>query len=75
MLTPPGDACAHLGLGPSAFDALAGLEAPVLLRDGWDMCVPDPAEDQERTAKLLAPFSRSFPGLAPAASGLASPPG
>jgi len=60
-------------LGPPAFGALAGLEAPVLLRDGWDMHVPDAEEDEEQTAALLAPFSRSFPGMAPAASVLASP--
>ena len=29
-------------------------------------------EDQEETAELLAPFSRSFPGMAPATDGLAS---
>jgi len=62
-------------LGPPAFGALAGLEAPAVLRDGWDRSVPDPAEDEAKTAELLAPFSRSFPGLAPAASGLASPAG
>jgi hypothetical protein len=62
-------------LGPPAFGALADLRAPALLRDGWDMHVPDPEEDEERTAALLAPFSRSFPGMAPAASGLASPGG
>ena len=59
-------------LGPPASGALAGLEVPALLRDGWDMHVPDPEEDEQETAELLAPFSRSFPGLAPAASGLAS---
>ena len=60
-------------LGPPAFGALVGLEVPALLRDGWDMHVPDLEEDEEETAKLLAPFSRSFPGMAPAASGLAGP--
>jgi Domain of unknown function (DUF4253) len=62
-------------IGPPAFGALAGLEVPAVLRDGWDMSVPDPEEDEAKTAELLAPFSRSFPGLAPAASGLASPAG
>ena len=59
-------------LGPPASGALAGLQAPALLRDGWDMHVPGPDEDEEETAELLAPFSRSFPGMAPTASGLAS---
>ena len=62
-------------LGPQAFGALAGLEAPVLLREGWDGAVPDPEEDDEETAELLAPFLRSFPGLAPDTSARASPAG
>lgn len=60
-------------LDPPAFGALAGLEAPAVLRDGWDHAVPDPDEDEQETAELLAPFSRSFPGLAPAASAPAEP--
>jgi hypothetical protein len=59
-------------LEPPAFAALDGLEAPALLRDGWDWHVPDPAEDAEETAEILAPFSRAFPGLAPAASATAN---
>lgn len=59
--------------GPPDFGALAGLQAPAVLRGGWDRSVPDPDEDEEETAELLAPFSRSFPGMAPAVSGLASP--
>jgi len=62
-------------LDPPACGALADLEVPALLRDGWDSHVPCPEEDEQETAELLAPFSRSFPGLAPAASGLASPAG
>jgi hypothetical protein len=62
-------------LGPPAFGAVSGLEVPALLRDGWDRHVPDPEDDDQETAELLAPFSRSFPGMAPAASVLASPAG
>ena len=62
-------------LEPPALGALAGLEAPAVLREGWDRHVPDPEEDQQETAELLAPFARSFPGLAPATTGLADPAG
>lgn len=60
-------------LGPPALGALASLEVLAVLRDGWDGHVPDPEEDEEETAKRLAPFSRSFPGMAPASSAPASP--
>ena len=62
-------------LGPPASGALARLKAPALLHDWWDRHVPGPEEGEEETAELLAPFSRSFPGMAPAASALASPDG
>ena len=62
-------------LDPPASGALAGPEVPALLRDWWDRHVPGPEEDEEETAELLAPFSRSFPGMAPAASVLATPAG
>jgi hypothetical protein len=60
-------------LGPPASGALVGLEAPAVLRRQWEGHVPVPEEDEQETARLLAPFSRSFPGLAPATSGRASP--
>jgi hypothetical protein len=43
------------------------LDAAVLLEDMWDSAVPLPGEDEGRTAELLAPYSRAFPGLSAAA--------
>ncbi|MGH8913287.1 MAG: DUF4253 domain-containing protein [Acidimicrobiia bacterium] len=37
-----------------------------LLARWWEMGVPDPEEDEDETAELLSPFTRRFPGLAPA---------
>lgn len=42
------------------------LDAAQLLTEWWAMSMPDPEEDAEETAEVLSPFSRSFPGLAPA---------
>ncbi|MGH9280421.1 MAG: DUF4253 domain-containing protein [Acidimicrobiales bacterium] len=42
------------------------LTAGELLAHWWSMAVPDPEEDGDETAELLAPFTREFPGLAPA---------
>jgi hypothetical protein len=58
-------------LRPAA-DPHSGLDAAALLGRLWDASVPDPAEDDEETAEVLDPFSRPFPGLAPAAEGRAS---
>jgi hypothetical protein len=58
-------------LGPPNPDALAGLDIRTLLPELWDWQVPDPEEDDEYTAEILGPYSRTFPGLAPASSGQA----
>jgi hypothetical protein len=55
-------------LGPAA---LAGLDVRTLLPELWDMHVPDPAEDDDYIAEVLDPYSRVFPGLAPASRGQA----
>jgi hypothetical protein len=41
------------------------LDPAEVLADWWAMSLPDPHEDEEETAELLWPFSRTFPGLAP----------
>jgi hypothetical protein len=56
-------------LRPSDPGVLAGLDAPAVLRELWDRHVPVPEEDEAWTAEVLAPYSRAFPGLAPAVSG------
>lgn len=53
-------------LGPAGLDAGASLDAAAVLRDLWDRSVPSPDEDEADTVELLVPYSRSFPGLAPA---------
>jgi hypothetical protein len=42
------------------------LDAAQLLTEWWAMGMPDPEEDPEETAEVLSPFTREFPGLAPA---------
>jgi hypothetical protein len=56
---------------PADPDAVAGLDARTLLPALWDRHVPVPEEDQELTAEVLDPYSRAFPGLAPASGGRA----
>lgn len=55
-------------LRPPDPDALAGLDVRVLLPELWDEHVPDPVEGEEYLAEVLGPFSRTFPGLAPAST-------
>lgn len=54
-------------LEPCDPDAVGELDAAALLEDMWRIAIPKPEEDETVTAKLLAPFSRAFPGLAAAA--------
>ena len=44
------------------------LDAGTLLPELWGEVVPDPVEDDDYTAEVLDPYSRAFPGLAPASS-------
>jgi Domain of unknown function (DUF4253) len=53
-------------LRPARQDAVAGLDVSAVLRDLWDRSVPGPEQDEADTVELLVPYSRSFPGLAPA---------
>ena len=47
--------------------AVSELDPAVQLEEMWRCSVPVPEEDEAETAKLLAPHSRAFPGLAAAA--------
>ena len=67
----PGRPWASGELRPSGLDAVAGQDVSAVLRDLWDASVPGPAEDEADTVELLVPYSRSFPGLAPATTGQA----
>jgi hypothetical protein len=42
------------------------LDPSELFARWWTDGVPDPEDDEDETAELLAPFSRRFPGLTPA---------
>jgi hypothetical protein len=55
-------------LRPPDPDALAGLDVRTLLPELWAEHVPDPVEGEAYLAEVLGPFSRPFPGLAPASS-------
>jgi len=68
----PGRPWASGELRPSGLAAVAGLDVRAVLRDRWDQAVPGPAEDEADTVELLVPYSRSFPGLAPATTEQAS---
>jgi hypothetical protein len=59
-------------LRPPDPDALAGVDVATLLPELWDVHVPDPVEGEEYIAEVLGPFSRTFPGLAPASSARAA---
>jgi hypothetical protein len=52
-------------------DAPVDRDVRTLLPELWDEVVPDPVEDDAYTAEVLDPYSRVFPGLAPASSGQA----
>jgi hypothetical protein len=65
----PGRPWASWELRPSGLDGVAGLEVSAVLRDLWDTSVPGPEQDEADTVELLVPYSRSFPGLAPATTG------
>jgi Domain of unknown function (DUF4253) len=52
-------------LSPRHRSILDGMDAAAVLREMWDDHVPVPEEDDAETAELLAPYSRSFPGMAP----------
>jgi Domain of unknown function (DUF4253) len=67
----PGRPWASGELRPSGLGGLAGLDVRAVLRDLWDVSVPGPAENEADTVELLVPYSRSFPGLAPATTGQA----
>ena len=54
-------------LEPCDPGAVGELDAAEVLEDMWRSAVPRPVEDEAVTAKLLAPHSRAFPGLAAAA--------
>jgi hypothetical protein len=62
----PGRPWASGELRPSGLDPVPGLDVRAVLRDLWDRSVPSPDEDEADTVELLVPYSRSFPGLAPA---------
>jgi len=62
----PGRPWASGELRPSGLDPVAGPDVRAVLRDLWDAGVPSPDEDEADTVELLIPYSRSFPGLAPA---------
>ena len=51
-------------LEPFDLAAVDELDAAVLLEQMWRWSVPEPEEDETLTAELLAPHSRTFPGLA-----------
>jgi hypothetical protein len=51
--------------GTTDLGRMESLDPAQLLADWWEMGLPDPEEDEEQTAELLRPFSRTFPGLAP----------
>jgi hypothetical protein len=65
----PWDAGELTPCDPGAVDE---LDATALLEGMWDEVVPAPEEDEDETAELLAPFSRSFPGLSAPAGQLIS---
>jgi hypothetical protein len=51
-------------LEPCDPGAVGELDAAMLLEEMWRSAIPKPEEDEAVTAKLLAPYSRAFPGLA-----------
>jgi hypothetical protein len=53
-------------LEPCDPGAVNELDAAVLLEEMWRCAVPLPEEDETVTAELLAPYSRTFPGLSAA---------
>jgi hypothetical protein len=60
-------------LSPEDTEVVDGLDLDEVIAELWAGGVPDPDEDPDETAELLAPFGRPFPGLAPATSRLAAP--
>lgn len=57
---------------PIRLDSMDADPAEVL-RGLWDSHISSPEEDEAETAALVAPFTRSFPGLAPATGSAALP--
>ena len=53
---------------PPRPEALAGLDARTLLPRLWDEVVPAPEEDDDFATEVLEPYTRAFPGLAPAST-------
>jgi hypothetical protein len=52
---------------PEDISGLDGLDASAFLQPRWDGFVPSDDEDEEEEVRAaLGPFSRTFPGLAPA---------
>jgi hypothetical protein len=51
---------------PADVAELDGTSAAQLLADMWDGTVPSEEEDDDEWREMRAPFSRKFPGLAPA---------
>ncbi len=50
-------------LRPRVTSNVDRIDPSVLLAEWWADAVPDPEEDENETAKLLAPFSSPFPGV------------
>ncbi|MEV6974006.1 DUF4253 domain-containing protein [Kitasatospora sp. NPDC093806] len=55
-------------LYPDQASDLSHHDPAVLLRDWWDSITPDPEEDDADLVDALAPYVRTWPGLAPAAA-------